>query len=146
MSAANFASRNISQLTYQQALIPPSTFLAIVSKLGPYTLPPLETRTFSNGLTVLHTPEYSEWAFTQRLIEILTPDGGKTTSQIARDENLGLGMIWEMIQGSEQRGDVVRDEGSSAGAWGEGSEVRWWVNLFVGYVWDGHCCDPIDTS
>lgn len=56
---------------------------------------------------------------------------------IAKDEGLNLGMAWEMIQSVEKRGDVVRDEGSSSGAWGEGSEVRWWVNIFIGYAWDG---------
>lgn len=108
-----------------------------MSNLHQHTSPPLSTRQFPSGLTVLHTPEYSEREFAQRLIASLTPDGGKTTSIIAQHEGLGLGLVWEMIQGVEQQGDVVRDEGSSAGAWGEGSEVRWWANIFVGYVWDG---------
>ena len=48
-------------------------------------------------------------------------------------------MMWELIQSVEQRGEIVRDEGGGAeGAWSEGAEVRWWVNVFNGYVWDGH--------
>jgi len=47
-------------------------------------------------------------------------------------------MMWELIQSVEQDGEIVRDEGGGGGAWSEGAEVRWWVNVFDGYVWDGH--------
>lgn len=48
-------------------------------------------------------------------------------------------MTWELIQFVEQRGEIVRDEGGGGGGgWGEGAEVRWWANMLIGYVWDGH--------
>lgn len=86
----------------------------------------------------MHTPEFGEGAFSDRIVALLAPEGGRTTSEIALFEDLGLGMMWELIQSVEQRGEIVRDEGGGGGAWGEGSEVRWWVNVFDGYVWDGH--------
>lgn len=60
-----------------------------------------------------------------------------------------------MVAEVEMDGEICRDDGgpgvalfasSGAGAgvageasWaaGEGGEVRWWVNIFRGYVWDG---------
>ena len=46
-------------------------------------------------------------------------------------------MTWELTQAVEQRGEIVRDEGEG-GVWGEGAEIRWWANVFNGYMWDGH--------
>ena len=131
-------SRLSDQLLSLAALIPPSTFLPIVRQLKSRTLPPLDVRTFPNGLTVLHTPEFGEGAFSDRIVTLLAPEGGRTTSEIALFEDLGLGMTWELIQAVEQRGEIVRDEGGGGGAWGEGAEVRWWANVFNGYTWDGH--------
>jgi len=121
------------------SLIPPSTFLTIIHQLKYYTLPPLDIRTFPNGLTVLHTPEFGESAFSDRIVTLLAPEGGKTTTEVALFEGLGLGMMWELIQAVEQGGGIVRDEGEGGeGGWGQGAEVRWWTNMFNGYVWDGH--------
>lgn len=126
-------------MRFPAALIPPSTFLTTVRQLRFYTVPPLDVRTFPNGLAVLHTTEFGEGAFSDRIVTILAPEGGKTTSEIALFEDLGLGMTWELLQAVEQRGEVVRDEGGGGGGtWGEGVEVRWWVNMFNGYIWDGH--------
>ena len=127
-----------SDLGIPSALIPPSTFLVIVHQLKSYTLPPLDIRTFPNGLTVLHTPEFGERIFSDRIVALLASEGGRTTSEIALFEDLGLGMMWELIQSVEQDGEIVRDEGGGGGAWSEGAEVRWWVNMFDEYVWDGH--------
>ena len=72
-----------------------------------------------------------------RIITLLAQEGGRTTSEIALFEDLGLGMTWELMQAVEGRGEIVRDEDGGR-TWGEGAEVRWWTNMFNGYIWDGH--------
>ena len=74
--------------------------------------------------------------------------------EIAQEENLPIGLVQEMVLEVEREGEICRDESdsgvaifatssSSTGAgvgWaasGGGGEVRWWVNIFRGYVWDG---------
>lgn len=41
----------------------------------------------------------------------------------------------------EGSGEICRDEGGSGinifGGRTESGEVRWWNNVFIGYVWDG---------
>jgi ESCRT-II complex subunit VPS36 len=106
------------------ALIPPSTFLLVLPHLPAHTVPPIRTRTFASGLTVLHTPPYTHAAFAARLASSLALGGPKTTVQIA----------------NESDGDICRDDGSAAingGGSGAGVELRWWMNVFKGYIWDG---------
>ena len=43
-----------------------------------------------------------------------------------------LRLVREMIGAVKADGEVCRDEGGAGG----GGEVRWWVNVFRGYVWD----------
>ena len=85
--------------------------------------------------------------------------GPRTTVEIAQEEDLPIGLTQEMVDEVETAGEICRDEGGSgislfsglgAGSAGAGAgasagwaasgggEVRWWVNLFRGYVWDGH--------
>jgi len=52
---------------------------------------------------------------------------------VAGEERLTVGLAGEMIGAVEADGEVCRDEGGTGG----GGEVRWWVNVFRGYVWDG---------
>lgn len=54
------------------ALIPPSTFLQILPHLPTYTSPPIHARTFSSGLSVLHTLAFTKAAFSSRLVSLLT--------------------------------------------------------------------------
>lgn len=122
-------------------MIPPSTFLQVIPHLPSYTTPTIRSRTLTSGLSVLHTPPYSHTAFTARLSGLLVMAGPKTTTEIAQDEGITVGLASEMIAAVEGDGDVCRDDigsvirGGSAG--GVHVEVRWWANLFVGYVWDG---------
>lgn len=74
--------------------------------------------------------------------------GPKTTVDVAHEEELPIALIQEMISEVEDAGEICRDESESglsvptvsAGKWTSG-EVRWWVNVFRGYVWDGQQFD-----
>lgn len=74
-----------------------------------------------------------------RLLTYLDATGPKNTSEIARQENLSVGLVQEMIFSAEQDGAVVRDEALHV-VGGEMRETTWWRNLFEGYVWDGEVC------
>ena len=74
--------------------------------------------------------------------------GPRTTVEIAQDEGLPIGLTQEMVDEVERDGEICRDAGGSgvavlsawaprAGGEGSGGEVRWWPNVFKGYVWDG---------
>ncbi|KAH9837869.1 EAP30/Vps36 family-domain-containing protein [Rhodofomes roseus] len=131
------------------ALIPPSTFLQVIPQLPQHTDPPIHMRTFTaSGLSVVHTPPYTKAAFTARLVGLLSLAGPQTTVQVAREEALPIGLTQEMVNEVEDEGEICRDEGGSglnvtAGLSGSGwassggGEVRLWVNIFQGYVWDG---------
>ncbi|OCH87834.1 hypothetical protein OBBRIDRAFT_795815 [Obba rivulosa] len=128
------------------ALIPPATFLQVLPQLPSYTSPPIQMRTFqSSGLSVLHTPPYTRAAFASRMVSLLTLAGPKTTVDVAHEEELPIALVQEMVGEVEDAGEICRDESESgvsiptvgAGRWASG-EVRWWVNVFRGYVWDGH--------
>ena len=83
-------------------------------------------------------------------------NGPKTTMEIALEEGglqlgpedtpsgpggLPVALVREMIESGEVDGDFVRDDVGEAaivgGGSGTGAEVRWWPNVFAGYVWDG---------
>ena len=71
-----------------------------------------------------------------------TPLGPKTTVEVAHEERLPVGLVQDMIADVEASGEVCRDEGGSGidifgGGRTESGEVRWWNNVFMGYVWDG---------
>ncbi|KAG9310899.1 EAP30/Vps36 family-domain-containing protein [Chiua virens] len=122
------------------ALIPPSTFLQTVQHLPAHTLPLIQSRTFKSGLQVLHTPPHTHAAFTARLSSYLTISGSQTTSQIAREENITISLATEMILAVEGDGVICRDDERSAikgGGSGGGTELRWTLNRYEGYNWDG---------
>jgi len=123
------------------ALIPPSTFLQVIPLLPTYTEPVIQHRVFSSGLNVLHTPPYTQAAFTTRIYNFLVLNGPKTTMEIAGEsENLTVGLVTEMMDAVELDGAVCRDDSGSAivgGGSGTIAELRWWGNLFVDYIWDG---------
>lgn len=130
------------------ALLPPTTFLQVTPHLPQHTSPPIHKRTFKSGLTVLHTPPYSQHAFSDRLTAHLTTDGPKTTMEVAMIEGITVALAKEMINDAEMRGDVVRAgaecviaDGGGVGLGVGEAGVRWWPNVFVGYVWDGQVFD-----
>ncbi|KAG1751759.1 EAP30/Vps36 family-domain-containing protein [Suillus lakei] len=122
------------------ALIPPSTFLQVLPHLPACTSPPIRSRVFKSGLSVLHMPPYTHASFTARMVGYLTLSGGMTTSQVAHEENITIGLADEMIAAIEADGVICRDDERSAikgGGSGTASEVRWSRNLFLEYIWDG---------
>lgn len=146
------------------ALIPPSTFLQVIPLLPSYTSPSIHTRTFASGLRVLHWPEYGRSAFAARLTGFLVSRGEKSTLEIALEmlndpeygdsygggqhaerQTLSVALTQEMIEDAERDGDVCRDDAGECAILGEGGvgglggvgEVKWYPNLFLGYVWDG---------
>ncbi|THH15875.1 hypothetical protein EW146_g4671 [Bondarzewia mesenterica] len=120
------------------ALIPPSTFLQVLPYLPTHTAPPIHLRIFpSTGLRVLHTPAYAPAPFAKRLCDLIDERGARTALEVAWAENVPVGLVAEMIGEAEMVGEVCRDEGQDAGGVGEGVQVRWWVNVFKDYVWDG---------
>jgi ESCRT-II complex subunit VPS36 len=136
------------------ALIPPSTLLLVIPLLPFYTTPAIGCRTFSSGLKVLHTPQYTHAAFSERLTTALTIEGPKSTREIAEleaqvdEDNKGgnvvtIGLAEELIDAVEAEGRILRDLEGRAGGGGAGAgastigEALWWVNLWQEYVWDG---------
>jgi len=113
------------------ALLTPSQFLQVLPHLPTHTDPIITERTFhASGLRVLHTPTYSSAAFAARLHGTLLLSGARTTLDIAQEEGVPIGLASEMVDEAEAQGVVCRDEA-------EHGEVRWWLNVFQGYVWDG---------
>ncbi|KAJ4478293.1 EAP30/Vps36 family-domain-containing protein [Lentinula aciculospora] len=124
------------------ALIPPSTFLQVIPHLAVFTTPTITSRTLNSGLAVLHTPPYSRAAFAARICGLLALAGPKSTTEIAQEEGMTIGLTTEMLNIVEEDGDVCRDDGQSVIQENKGDilvlgEVDWWANLFSGYTWDG---------
>ncbi|KAF8883888.1 EAP30/Vps36 family-domain-containing protein [Gymnopilus junonius] len=122
------------------ALIPPSTFLQVLPHLSAHTDPIICHQAFASGLNVLHTPPYTPAAFGARLYGFLMMNGAKTTVEISAEENLTVALVTEMLDAVERDGGICRDDSAAAiagGGSGTGSEVRWWGNVFHGYMWDG---------
>lgn len=73
-------------------------------------------------------------------------EGSKTTTDIAYAERLPVGLVEELVNEAEERGDITRDDPLS---WtsdaGVGVEIRWWLNAFTGYTWDGEEIDRINS-
>lgn len=86
---------------------------------------------------MLHTPPYGHAAFSARLSGLFTLSGPKTTTEIAQEENITVGLAAEMIAAVEADGDVCRDDPSTMIMGGGSGEIRWWSSIFIGYVWDG---------
>lgn len=106
----------------------------MIPQLPHFTDPPIQSRTFASGLKVLHTPRYTHTAFAARLSGLLALTGPKTTMEVAREENITLGLSAEMIAAVEADGDICRDDSGNGVI---GGELKWWANIFIGYVWDG---------
>lgn len=79
---------------------------------------------------------------------MITEKGPRTSLEVAWAENVPVGLVTEMIGEAELDGKFCRDEvqgkigvsptaaGGGTGG-GGGGELRWWLNVFSGYVWDG---------
>ncbi|BGP19942.1 Vacuolar protein-sorting-associated protein 36 [Rhodosporidiobolus nylandii] len=106
--------------------------------------PPLRTRTFPSGLTILHTPRFSLPSFSARVLEALdvrqavaasleelpsdaeeaAEREGLTLLDLARLEGLSVGLVKELVElvelgdGASGRGggEIVRDEQGGEGA------------------------------
>lgn len=112
----------------------------MIPQLPLCTEPTIQVRTFASGLSVLHTPLYSHSAFAARLSGMLALAGPHSAMQIAQEEGITLGLSTELVAAVEADGYICRDDETAAiteGASG-GAEVKWWANLLIGYVWDGH--------
>ena len=59
--------------------------------------------------------------------------------EIAAEENLTVSLVTEMMDAVEFDGAVCRDAAVTGGRGSGGtvSELRWWRNVFVDYIWDG---------
>lgn len=103
------------------------------SYLPKYTSPPISLRVFRSGLRVLHTPRYSDEAFSNRLRSSLLHASilSAATVEIALRERISVGLAEELIESLEHAGTVVRDEGTST------EQARWYTNILGDYVWDG---------
>ncbi|TDL26950.1 hypothetical protein BD410DRAFT_714891 [Rickenella mellea] len=124
------------------ALIPPTTLLQTLPLLPAHTSPPINTRKLTSGLTVLHMPPYAHTAFSVRFVGRIESGGPCTTVTFAQEEGLSVGLADEMIRDVERDGGICRDEvrgsgGMTAKSNAGAAEIRWWVNMFTGYVWDG---------
>ncbi|SCZ94194.1 BZ3500_MvSof-1268-A1-R1_Chr12-2g03746 [Microbotryum saponariae] len=144
------------------ALISPKDFRLATPYLPMHTSPMLQLLTLPSGLTILHTSRYSLPVFSQRIWDLLdleqaiflssrqSPDEplrmqGLSTIEIAQSddeshggggEGIGIGLVKELLEMVETRGEICRDQG---GAGGGESEVRWFRNYFesAGRDWDG---------
>ncbi|KAF8591776.1 hypothetical protein K439DRAFT_1326131 [Ramaria rubella] len=113
------------------ALIPPETMLLCLPHLLMVTKPPIRLRTFSSGLRVLHTPQFTEATFAARLVSLITMSGPRSTIEIAVEEGISDALTTEMVESVEEAGEILRDEQ------GPGGEIRWWRNVLREYAWDG---------
>lgn len=105
--------------------------ITVTSLLPRYTNPPIQQRKFKNGLCVLHTPKYLHANFTSRLEQLLTSDGPKTSVEIARLEQMSVGLAEQMIEAVEEDGRVLRDEP------GGYEPTRWCPNELEMFAYDG---------
>lgn len=121
------------------ALISPELTLKSLPYLPRHTHPPIHTRTLASGLRVLHTPAYSSASFSSRLLSYIFENGPRTTTQVAGEEGLSVGLVDELVKEAEDAGDICREDPMTGfnGRDGLGIEVRWWANAFIEYAWDG---------
>lgn len=111
--------------------------MLVLDQLPSWTLPPLLSRQLPSGLRVLHTSSYTSAAFASRLLGVMLLSGPRTTADVAREEGLTLGMAAEMIAEVEAEGEVCRDDPDLAGGGTSGAQLKWWINAFNHYHWDG---------
>ncbi|KAH9463514.1 hypothetical protein Pst134EA_015604 [Puccinia striiformis f. sp. tritici] len=109
------------------SLVSPADMISACQHLPDYTNPEIRLRTFKSGLRVLHTPQFSEHEFENRLLEMLRnpiveeqDDDGQqgvddqdlsnmliklkklSTLEIAQSEGLSMNLTNELIESIEQ--------------------------------------------
>ena len=113
------------------ALLPPSTLISVLPYLPQHTNPPIQHRKFpTSGLSVLHTPQYSNPAFTARLVSSLTMSAPKSSVDVSMEEGISVALVEEMIADVEGNGGIMRDEQAGYG-------VKWWPNIMKDLEYDG---------
>lgn len=123
-------------------MLPPTTLLQVVPHLPAHTTPPIAARTLPSGLRVLHTPPFAPAAFAARLAGLLALAGPKTTTEVAAEERVPVGLAAELVGEVEADGEVCRDDGACMIRGGD-VEVRWWGNVFHGCAWDGQRVEKV---
>jgi len=131
------------------ALLSPAVFQNALNRTVERRLVRISTRTLTSGLIVLHTPELSHPAFTQRLLSASPPQPSildapeddrveqvdaqvwHTAFSVADNEGVAYGLAVQLLEAVEDDGVIWRDEIPASGM------VRWTKNSLNGYVWDG---------
>ncbi|KAG7089493.1 hypothetical protein E1B28_011173 [Marasmius oreades] len=122
------------------SLIPPSTFLDVLPHLESITN--MRIRIIGqSSIKVLYTPHFSLPSISQRISQILpqplTPTSFGTSERITISLSQLLLSEVEMSDGTP----ICRDDWESAihvGVGGGVLETKYYPNVFVDYVWDGH--------
>ncbi|PWN49334.1 hypothetical protein IE53DRAFT_150577 [Violaceomyces palustris] len=98
------------------ALVPPQALKAAAFYLPSMTWPRIELKTFRSGLSVLHTPRYSERAFSMRLVGYLESLEAGRDEGVQRRKRLDPDLRENAIQdeASEEEGQVDYGEGASS--------------------------------
>lgn len=118
--------------------------------LPKFTSPRIRLRIFrKSGLPILHTPDFSQQSFSRRVLSLLdfrqalsasfitafdidrisAEREGVTTLELARIEEISVGLVEEMMDDLEGNGTITRDEQG-----GEG--VRWYRNFISSFQWE----------
>lgn len=102
------------------ALIPPQALRSAAAFLPDMTSPSVRIKTFKSGLSVLHTPRYSDDAFASRILHFLdTLEWEHKTKRIEQAQSLRISG-----SGSEEQGRPAEASyGDNLSPWGAGASI-----------------------